>query len=106
VPGRPGGGPRLTHYRGNISGMAIAHSKLTAQGQISVPATVRRKLGIGPGSVLEWDDDGERVVVRRVGRFTSEDVHRCLFPTSPKPRTLAELKEGVPRYIKRRHASR
>ena len=40
--------------------MAIAHSKLTAQGQISVPAKVRRKLGVGPGSVLEWDEDGEK----------------------------------------------
>ena len=76
--------------------MAIAHSKLTAQGQISVPAKVRRKLGIGPGSVLEWDDEGEQVVVRRAGRFTSEDVHRSLFPTAPRPRTLAELKDGGP----------
>ena len=86
--------------------MAIAHSKLTSQGQISVPAKVRRKLGIGPGSVLEWDDDGEKIVVRRVGRYTSEDVHRSLFPKPPKPRTLAELKEGVRRDIKRRHAGR
>jgi antitoxin PrlF len=86
--------------------MAIAHSKLTAQSQISVPAKVRRKLGIGPGSVLEWDDDGEKVVVRRVGRFTSEDVHRSVFPKSPEARTLRELKEGVRRHIKKRHASR
>jgi antitoxin PrlF len=86
--------------------MAIAYSKLTAQGQISVPAKVRRKLGIGPGSVLEWDDDGEQVVVRRAGRFTSEDVHQALFTTPPKPRTLRELKEGVRRDIRRRHASR
>ena len=83
--------------------MAIAHSKLTAQGQISVPAQVRRKLGIGPGSVLEWDDNGEQVVVRRVGRYTSEDLHRSLFPKPPKPRTLADLKEGVRRDIQRRH---
>ena len=89
-----------------MPGMAIAHSKLTAQGQISVPARVRRKLGIGPGSVLEWDDDGEQVVVRRVGRYTSEEVHRALFRTPPKPRTLAELKEGVRRNIRRRRASR
>lgn len=41
--------------------MAIAHSKVTAQGQISVPSEVRRKLGIGPGSVLEWDEDGEQI---------------------------------------------
>ena len=83
--------------------MAIAHSKVTAQGQISVPAQVRRKLGIGPGSVLAWDDNGEQVVVRRVGRYTSQDLHRSLFPKPPKPRTLAELKEGVRRDIQRRH---
>jgi antitoxin PrlF len=94
------------HYRGNILAMALAHSKLTAQGQISVPAKVRRKLGIGPGSVLEWDEDGENVVVRRVGRFTSEDVHRSLFPTPPKPRTVAEMKEGVRRYMRTRRARR
>jgi antitoxin PrlF len=86
--------------------MAIAHSKLTAQGQISVPAKVRRKLGIGPGSVLEWDDDGEQVVVRRVGRYTSEDVHRSLFPTPPKPKTLAEQKDGVRRHKRSRRAGR
>jgi len=86
--------------------MALAHSKLTAQGQISVPVNVRKKLGIGPGSVLEWDDDGENVVVRRVGRYTSEDVHRSLFPTPPKPRTLAQMKEGVRGHIKKRRASR
>lgn len=86
--------------------MALAHSKLTAQGQISVPASVRRKLGVGPGSVLEWDDDGEKVVVRRAGRYSSEDVHRSLFPTAPKSKTLAELKEGVRRDIKRRRAIR
>ena len=86
--------------------MAFAHSKLTAQGQISVPVEVRRKLGIGPGSILEWDDAGEQIVVRRVGQHTSEDVHRALFPKPPKPRTLSELKEGVRRDIKRRHASR
>jgi len=86
--------------------MTIAHSRLTAQGQISVPAEVRRKLGIGPGSVLEWDDDGEQVVVRRVGRFTSEDVHRSLFPNPPRRRTLADLKEGVRRDIRRRRAGR
>jgi len=86
--------------------MALAHSKLTAQGQISVPATIRRKLGVGPGSILEWDDDGKNVVVRRAGTHTSVDVHKALFPTPPKPKTLGELKEGVRRYMKKRYASR
>jgi AbrB family looped-hinge helix DNA binding protein len=87
--------------------MTLAHSKVTAQGQISVPVEVRRKLGIWPGSVLEWETDGERIVVRRAGRFTSEDVHRALFPGEPpKPHRLDELKEGVRRYVKKRHAGR
>ena len=86
--------------------MALAHSKLTAQGQISVPAKVRKRLGVGPGSVLEWDDDGEQVVVRRAGRFSSEDVHRSVFTTPPKRRTLEDLKEGVRRHMKRRRAGR
>jgi antitoxin PrlF len=85
--------------------MAIAHSKVTAQGQISVPMDVRRKLGIGPGSVLEWEEDGGKMVVRRAGRFSSEDIHRALFGTKPpKARSLDELKEGIGRYVRKRHA--
>jgi AbrB family looped-hinge helix DNA binding protein len=85
--------------------MTIAHSKLTAQGQISVPAQVRRKLGVGPGSVIEWTEDGERVVVRRAGRYTFEDIHRALFPkTPPKARTIEEMKDGLRRRARKRFA--
>ncbi len=45
--------------------MAIAHSKLTAPGQISVPTEVRKRLGVGPGSVLESDEKDDQVIVRR-----------------------------------------
>jgi antitoxin PrlF len=86
--------------------MALAHSKLTAQGQISVPAKVRQKLGVGPGSVLEWDDAGDQVVVRKAGRYTSEDIHRAVFARQPKSRTVADMKEGIRRHVKRRHAGR
>ena len=86
--------------------MPIAHSKLTAQGQRSVPVEVRRRLGVGPGSVLAWDEDDGRIVVRRVGRYTSEDVHKALFPEPPKPRMLEEMKEGIRQYMKGRYARR
>ena len=87
--------------------MALAHSKLTAQGQISVPAKVRSRLGVGPGGILEWDEEGGKIVVRRAGRYTSEELHRALFPKgAPRPRALAELKKGVGLYIKGRHARR
>jgi AbrB family looped-hinge helix DNA binding protein len=87
--------------------MALAHSKVTAQGQISVPLEVRRKLGIGPGSTLEWDEDGDKIVVRRVGQSTFEDIHNALFPEGPpKRRTLAELKEGIRQHMRERYARR
>ena len=84
--------------------MAIARSRVTSQGQISVPASVRRKLGIGPGSVLEWEEDGDRIFVRRGGRFTSEDIHRALFPEGVEPKTLEEMKEGIRRHVRERYA--
>ena len=60
--------------------MTMARSKVTAQGQISVPAEVRRRLGVGPGSVLEWHKEGRKIVVRRSGQYNWEDVHSALFP--------------------------
>ncbi len=84
--------------------MTIATSKVTAQGQISVPVEVRRKLGIGPGSVLEWDQEGDKILVRRAGRYSSEDLHHALFDAPPAPHTLEELKAGIRTHIKSRHA--
>jgi AbrB family looped-hinge helix DNA binding protein len=88
--------------------MAIAQSKVTAQGQISVPAEVRKKLGVGPGSVLEWDEQGEQVVVRRAARYTSEDIHHALFPEKKPLRRKrpVDVKEAIRTYIRKRHARR
>jgi AbrB family looped-hinge helix DNA binding protein len=87
--------------------MAPLRSKVTAQGRTSVPAEIRRKLGIGAGSMLEWDEDGDKVFVRRAGRYSSEDIHRALFPDGPpKPHTLEELKAGIGQYIREKHARR
>jgi len=95
------------NYRGNIRAMSLAESKITSQGQVSVPAEVRRRLGVGPGSVLEWIDDGEQVVVRRAGRHSSQEIHEAVFPKGPPARrTLAELKVGLGQHVRQRHARR
>ena len=87
--------------------MALARSRLTAQGQISVPVEIRRKLGVGPGSVLEWHEEGEKIVVRRAGKYDWDDMHKALFPDGPPPRrSLAELKEGIREYMRKKHARR
>lgn len=79
-------------------------SKLTAQSQISVPAEVRRKLGVGPGAVLAWETRGDEVTVRRVGKFSSHDLHAALFPKSPKKATLAQMKSALRERARRQHA--
>ena len=85
--------------------MAIAHSKVTAQGQISVPVDVRRKLGIGPGSILEWEEEGDKIVVRRAGCFSSQDIHQALFGVrTPETRSVEELREAIRQYARKRYA--
>lgn len=84
--------------------MAIAHSKLTKKGLVLVPEEVLQKLGIGPGAVLEWSEDGEQIVLRPARRYTLQDLHQALFPTPPKTHTLNELKEGIRQHMKKRYA--
>ena len=84
--------------------MPIAQSKLTAQGQISVPAEIRKKLGLRPGSVMEWDDSGGEVVVRRAEQYTSTQVHEVLFGTTRTRKAHKDVKEGIRKHIRQRHA--
>ncbi len=88
--------------------MKIAHSKITSQGQISVPAVVRKKLGLTPGSTIEWDEDEEngKVTVKRSGTYSFEDIHRAVFKTKPKRRSLKELKEGIGDYMLEKYGKR
>ena len=83
-------------------------SKITSQGQVSVPASVRRALGVGPGEMLEWSEENGRVTVQRPARHTTAEVHNALFPEGSKsaPKTLDDLKHGVRQLMLRRHARR
>ena len=95
----------LIHYRGNVLAMPLAHSRLTTQGQISVPAEIRKKLGIRPGSVLEWDEKNNEVIVRKAGRHTLADVHDALFPDGdPKRKASASVNEGIRKHMLQKYA--
>jgi AbrB family looped-hinge helix DNA binding protein len=75
--------------------------------QISAPAEVRKKLGLAPGSVLEWEEQGDTVVVRRAGRYSSAELHSALFPgKKPAQRSLSELKDAVRSSMRKRYARR
>jgi AbrB family looped-hinge helix DNA binding protein len=80
-------------------------SKVTAQGQISVPVEVRRALGVGPGSILEWQERDGAFLVRRAGRHTSAEIHAALFP-SRRTRTVRPIdtREAIRATVRKRHA--
>jgi bifunctional DNA-binding transcriptional regulator/antitoxin component of YhaV-PrlF toxin-antitoxin module len=84
--------------------MTLSQSKMTSQGQVSVPREVRRILGVEPGATLEWVKMRGHVVVRRAGRFSSADLHRALFTEPVKKASLRALKAGIARHVKQRHA--
>ncbi|MDP1650220.1 MAG: AbrB/MazE/SpoVT family DNA-binding domain-containing protein [Rubrivivax sp.] len=90
--------------------MQKTQTKITSQGQVSVPAAVRSFLHLTPGSVLEWRQDGDRIFVERARRHTTAEVHEALFagelPAGVPAKTLAELKQGVRQHMQRRHAGR
>jgi AbrB family looped-hinge helix DNA binding protein len=86
--------------------MKIATSKVTAQGQISVPAEVRQRLGVGPGSVLEWAERDDQVIVRRAGRYTSQELHRTVFPNGVPDERPADVEDAIQKYIRKKHARR
>ena len=87
--------------------MHKVQTKLTSQGQVSVPAAVRSFLHLMPGSVLVWSQEGDRILVERATRHTTSEVHDALFagaaPAAPA-KTLAQLKQGLRAHARRRHA--
>jgi AbrB family looped-hinge helix DNA binding protein len=85
--------------------MSRIESKVTSQGQISVPAPVRKRLGIGPGSVLVWEERDGEFVVRRAVRSTTRAVHAALFEGA-LPTTVADVREGIRRHMREKHARR
>jgi bifunctional DNA-binding transcriptional regulator/antitoxin component of YhaV-PrlF toxin-antitoxin module len=66
---------------------------------------VRKKLGIGPGSVIEWHEQDGSVVVRRAARFSSPEMHQALFPRgTPNAKPIPEVKGAIRKHIRQRYA--
>lgn len=79
-------------------------TRITSQGQVSVPAAIRRKLGVAPGSTLQWIERGDEVVVKRRAGSTFEEMHKALFPNGPpKPITLAQMDDAIGDYMRKTH---
>jgi hypothetical protein len=55
--------------------------------------------------LLEWEERNDEIVVRRAGRYSSADVYAAIFGGRPAgTKTTAELKDGIRRHMRKRHA--
>lgn len=88
-----------------IVSMRIAESRLTTQGQISVPAEVRKKLGVAPGGAISWEElDTGEIVVRRADKVSFEEVRARFAHLRPaRPVSAAEMDAAVSRHLAAKH---
>ena len=84
--------------------MAGSESKITSQGRVSIPASIRKKLGLGPGSKVEWRERGDEVLIRRASKYSSQDIHDALFDAPTATHTVEEMDQGIRVHMPNKHA--
>lgn len=88
-----------------LASMVLATSKLTNQGQVSVPVEVRKVLGVAPGSVIEWEEKDGAFIVRRRRLYSFDDMRDMLWAEKvPEPKTLEELNQAGALHVRAQHA--
>ncbi len=63
---------------------------------------IREKLGLVPGSKVEWCKEGDDVVVRPVSKRSSKTIHEALFPVPPQPHSVDEMDEGIAVHLRQK----
>lgn len=58
--------------------MPIASAKITSKGQITLPAKLRKHLGLKPGDRLDFEDDGKSGVRLVAKTLTAHDLKGIL----------------------------
>jgi antitoxin PrlF len=77
---------------------------LTSKGQVTVPKTVRRTLGLTKGDGVEFTVQKGHVRLRAVkaARSSSGVLHRFL-PAGWKAPTVEEMDQGIARHLAEKH---
>lgn len=64
-------------------------STVSERGQVTIPKALRDRLGIGPGEVLDFEEEGGRLVARKV--ITADPVDGVFG--------ILDLPEGTDRFL-------
>jgi AbrB family looped-hinge helix DNA binding protein len=76
-----------------------AMAKVTSKGQVTIPRSVRERLNVSAGSVLIFQVEGKRIVLRPAR--TLLDVAGALKGRAPKTRDLAALRRAAKVHVGR-----
>jgi len=72
---------------------------VSTKGQVVIPKEIRDRLGWRPGTSLQIEERGDRVVLRqsrRARRTTVDELSGCL-PYNGPPKSVEEMDEGIAR---------
>lgn len=66
---------------------------IAERGQITIPKTLRERLGLQPGTVLEFsEENGRLVAIKAVAADPVEQVYGCLGEGKRTDRLMASLR--------------
>jgi AbrB family looped-hinge helix DNA binding protein len=77
-----------------------ATAKITSKGQVTIPRSVREHLKVGTGSVLVFEVDGDRVVVRPARAL--DGFAGVLKDRGPKGGDFDAMRRAVKAHVARR----
>jgi bifunctional DNA-binding transcriptional regulator/antitoxin component of YhaV-PrlF toxin-antitoxin module len=86
--------------------MSLAKSRITAQGQVSIPVSVMRQFGLAPGEVITWGTLEGHLVIEKAGLYSLADVQSALKLPKGLHKTDEELRAGIKARTRAKHAVR
>ena len=86
--------------------MSLARSRITSQGQVSIPVGILRQFGLAPGDVISWDTRDGYLIIEKAGQYGLEDVRKCLKLPKGVHKTDEEIREGVRQRMRAKHVGR
>ncbi len=86
--------------------MSLAQSRITAQGQVSIPVSVMRQFGLAPGEVITWDTLDGHLIIEKAGHYTLADIQSALEIRQGIHKLDAEIRAGIKARIRTKHAGR